>query len=173
MTVRTHDVKEARLAGQSSRERRADTPGLVTILVLSAWCGLLSGLLEVGSTVVRKRFVDLNQFYWTSRHFVWLVPLIDLLIFLALGVAVWLLVLCSPRRGRWLSTRLLCALTLLPPFWAAFPRIYGLAGLVLVVGVAVQLVPVLERHAAGLRRTVRVSLPLLACLVAALAASLW
>jgi arylsulfatase A-like enzyme len=173
MTGRTIDFKEARLAGRSSRERRSGPPGAVTFLALWAWCGLFSGLLEVGSTVVRKRFVDVNQFYWTSRHFVWLVPLINLLIFLALGVAVWLLALCSPRRARWISTRFLCALTLLPLFWAAFPRIYGLAGFVLVLGVAVQLAPVLERRAAGLRRVVRVSFPLLACLVAALAASLW
>ena len=161
------------MAGRSSRERGADAPGLVTLLVLSAWCGLFSGLLEVGSIVVRKRYFDLNQFYWTSRHFVWAVPLINLLIFLALGMAVWLLVLCIPHRGRRLSTRFLCAMTLLPPFWAAFPRIHALAGLILVAGFAVQLVPVLERHAAGLHRMVRVSFPLLACLVAALAASLW
>ncbi|GAC1473702.1 MAG: hypothetical protein NVSMB9_22800 [Isosphaeraceae bacterium] len=163
------------MVGRFFRERRADAPGPgpVTLLLLSAWCGLFSGLLEVGSIVVRKRFVDGNQFYWTSRHFVWLVPLINLLIFLALGVAAWLLVLASPKRGRWLSSRFLCALTLLPPFWAAFPRIYGPAGFVLMAGVAVQLVPVLERRAAGLHRIVRLSFPLLLCLVAALAASLW
>jgi hypothetical protein len=173
MTARTVDFKEARLAGRSSRERPSGEPGPVTFLALWAWCGLFSGLLEVGSTVVRKRFVDVNQFYWTSRHFVWLVPLINLLIFLALGVAVWLVALRSPRRSRRLWALLLCALTLLPPFWAAFPRIYGLAGFLLVLGVAVQLVPILERHVGGLRRLVRVSFPLLAGLVAVLAASLW
>jgi arylsulfatase A-like enzyme len=134
---------------------------------------LFSGLLEVGATVVRKRFIDINQFYWTSRHFVWLVPLVNLLIFLALGVTLWVVSRCSPDRGRWLATRFLCAMTLLSPFWAAFPRIHAAAGFLLVMGVAVQLVPVLERRAAGLQRIVWVSFPILTCLIAGLAASLW
>jgi arylsulfatase A-like enzyme len=142
-------------------------------LRVSAWCGLLSGLLEVGATVFRKHFIDFNQFYWKSRHFVWLVPLVNLMIFLAVGVALWLLVVYSPARGRWFSTRFLLLLTLLPPFWVAFSRIYSPAGVVLVAGVAAQLGPFLDRRVAGLQRVTRVSLPLLACLVAALAASLW
>ena len=36
--------------------------------------------------VLRKHTFDLNQFYWMSRHFVWLIPLTNLLIFLALGL---------------------------------------------------------------------------------------
>jgi arylsulfatase A-like enzyme len=141
--------------------------------MLSAWCGLFAGLLEVGATVARKRFVDVNQFYWTSRHFVWLVPLVNILIFLLLGLALWLLIVCRPDRGRWLSKRILCTLVLLPAFWAGFPRIHALAGSLLVLGVAVQLVPVLERRAGSLRRMAWVSFPFMLGLVGVLAASLW
>ena len=56
------------------------------VLILSLWCGLVAGPLEVGAIVLRKHTVDLNQFYWMSRHFVWLIPLTNLLIFLILGL---------------------------------------------------------------------------------------
>ena len=65
------------------------------------------------------------------------------------------------------------ALTLLPPIWAASPRIYGPAGFLLALGIAARLVPVLERHATGFRRLVRISFPVVAGLVPILAASLW
>ncbi len=83
------------------------------------------------------------------------------------------LVLCWRRRGPWLAPRLLCALTLLPPIWAASPGIYGPAGFLLALGFASRLVPALERHASGFRRLVRVSFPVVAGLVPILAASLW
>ena len=60
-------------------------------LVLSVWCGLVAGLMEVAAIVARKSFVDLNQFYWMSRHFVWLIPLTNVGIFLAVGVVLALL----------------------------------------------------------------------------------
>ena len=122
--------------------------------------------------MVRKQFVDLNHFYWMSRHFVWLIPLTNLLIFLALGLAFGLLALCGGR-GRWLAVRLLCALTVLPPLWATFPRIYGLAGIILAVGIAVRLVPSLERHSVGFRRCMTISFPVLAVITPLLAASVW
>ena len=75
--------------------------------MLSAWCGLVSGLLEVGVTILRKRTFDFNHLYWMSRHFVWLIPLVNLAIFLVLGMVLSVLVLCWRRRGRWLATRLL------------------------------------------------------------------
>ena len=137
------------------------------------WCGLVSGPLEVGAIVLRKHTVDLNQFYWMSRHFVWLIPLTDLLIFLALGLVAGAggPGLASP--GKLALRGCSARLTLLPLFWAAFPRIYGLAGFILALGVAARLVPVLERHAAGFRRCVALSFPVLAGLMPLLAASVW
>jgi arylsulfatase A-like enzyme len=143
------------------------------LLILSLWCGLLAGPLEVGATIVRKHTLDLNQFYWMSRHFVWLIPLTNLLIFLAAGAVLAPLAWLGGRRGRWLAARLLCALTLLPLAWAAFPRIYGLAGLLLCLGIAARLVPALGRHAAGFRRCVLASFPVLAIAMPLAAASIW
>jgi arylsulfatase A-like enzyme len=142
------------------------------IVLLSLWCGLVAGPLEVLAIVVRKHTIDLNRFYWMSRHFVWLIPLTNLLIFLGLGLAFWLIAVCS-RSGRWLAVRLLCALTLLPPFLAGFPRVYGLAWSVLALGTACRLVPALELRAAGFRRCVVVSFPVLISITPLLAGSFW
>jgi arylsulfatase A-like enzyme len=64
-------------------------------------------------------------------------------------------------------------MTLLPPIWAAFPTIYGLAGFLVALGIAARSVPVVEQHAIGFRRLVRVSFPVFAGLVPILVASLW
>ena len=78
-----------------SPDLAANRLGLLPFLVLSAWCGLVSGLLEVGVIILRKRTFDFNHLYWMSRHFVWLIPLINLvdlpcpgLGFVGLGLAL-------------------------------------------------------------------------------------
>ncbi len=155
------------------RDAGADRSGTGSLLLLAAWCGLASGLLEVGVTVLRKWTVDVNQFYWSSRHFVWLVPLIDLAIFLGLGTILSLTAWLSRRRMDGWSARVVGGLALLPPLLAAFPGIYGVAGLLLALGIVARLAPALSQRAAGFRQLVRVSLPLMAALVIIVAASLW
>ncbi len=147
--------------------------GRFPVLIVSVWCGLVSGLLEVGTIVVRKRTFDPNQLYEMSRHFVWLIPLTNLCLFLALGVTLKLLARAWPRRVDWLAPRLLASLTLLPPLLVGLPRIHGLAWFAVTLGVAARLVPALERHAAGFRRLLRLSFPIVAGLVLVLAATSW
>jgi hypothetical protein len=45
--------------------------GLIFSVILSAWCGLVAGLLEVGTMVLCKQVFDPDQFYRISHHFVW------------------------------------------------------------------------------------------------------
>jgi arylsulfatase A-like enzyme len=123
------------------------------------WCGLVAGLLEVGTIVLRKQAVDPNRLYWMSRHFVWMIPVTNLGIFLALGLLGCIVCFAWPRRGRWLLARVLGALTILPVLLIAFPRIYTVAFLVAALGVAARLVPVLEGHAGSFRRLVLVTSP--------------
>ncbi len=160
-------------AGATLGSRAAAGTGPLAILALSACCGLLSGLLEVGAIVVRKQTFDVNHLYGMSRHFVWLIPVTNLCIFLAIGVVAGLAVRAWPLRGRWLAVRVLGTLTLLPPLLAAFPQIYGLALLVAALGIAARLVPALERSTDGSRLLFPGSCLLLAGLVLALADSLW
>ena len=131
--------EEAGPTGSMSHEPAADQLGLWPLLVLSAWCGLVSGLLEVGTIILRKQTYDINRLYWMSRHFIWMVPLVNLVIFLVIGLVLSVLVLRWNRNGRWLATRLLCGLTLLPPIWASSPRLYGPAGILLALGFAARL----------------------------------
>ena len=147
--------------------------GPLSFLVLSAWCGLASGLLELLAIVLRKQVFDNNHFYMMTRHFVWLVPLSNLVIFLVSGAVLWLLLGWGSCGRTALARRLLGTMTLLAPLWAAFPRIYGPAGLLVAVGLSWRLVPLLERRAAALRRLIRLSLPLFVGAVALLAACVW
>ena len=107
MTSATAVFEEASSSGALSRDRSSRRLNLTPFLALSAWCGLLSGLLEVGATILRKQAFDLNHLYWISRHFVWLIPLLNLALFLVFGLVLSILTWCFPRHGGWLARRLL------------------------------------------------------------------
>ncbi len=154
-------------------EFRAKRPGLRAQLCVWAWCGLVAGLLEVGTIVLRKALVDPNQLYGMSRHFGWLIPVANLGVFLTVGLLGWIACRAWPRRGRWLCVRIACALTLLPMFLVALPRIYGAAGLVMMFGIAVRLVPFLERNRPGLQRLLQVGFPLAVAVLLILAVAPW
>jgi arylsulfatase A-like enzyme len=173
MQSRTSIAPEAGLAALSSHKAAARWRSALAFLGLSAWCGLAAGLLEAGAVVVRKEFFDWNRLYWMSRHFIWLIPLTNLVIFSAVGLLCWPLVRSRREGGRWLARRILATLAIVPVFWAAVPRIHVLAGIVVAMGLAARLVPALERHAAGWRRFVCVSFAPLAAAALVLALSLW
>ena len=113
-------VTRAGTDGLSTRDPAVNRPGVISLLLLTAWCGLVAGLLEVGTTVLRKHVFDPNQLYKLSRHFVWLIPLSNVAVFLALGLLGSGVVLMWPRRGRWLFLRVLGAMALLPALWLPF-----------------------------------------------------
>jgi arylsulfatase A-like enzyme len=142
------------------------------IIVLSFWCGLVAGPLEVGAIVLRKHTIDLNQFYWMSRHFVWLIPLTNLFVFAGLGLVFSILALGGAASHR-IAVRFLCTLTLLPPLLAAFSRIYGIAWVVLAWGIACVLVPALGFHGAAFKKCVRLSFPILAVVTPVVAGAVW
>jgi arylsulfatase A-like enzyme len=147
--------------------------GFIALLFLSAWCGLFAGLLEVGTIVLRKQLGDPDHFYSMSRHFVWLIPLTNLCVFLVLGLFGCGVVSLWPSRGRWLCTRGFGAMVLLPSVLVAFPRIYSLAWLIVALGLATQLVPLFERKSPSSRTLVMAGLPSAVLIVASLAAFLW
>ena len=129
MIASATDVQEIGTIGSLHPTPAMNRLGIGSLLLLSAWCGLVAGLLEVGTIVLRKQVFDPDHLYKMSRHFVWLIPVSNLCVFLALGLFGCGVILVWPRRGRWLFARVLCAMTLLPTILVAFPRIYS-AGLV-------------------------------------------
>jgi arylsulfatase A-like enzyme len=143
--------------------------GPLDVLVLSLWCGLAAGLLEVGARVLCRYIDTTYRLYNMSRHFVWLVPLTDLLLFSGIGLFLAVATKRWPRRGAWLSPRILCAFTILPMLMVAGPQIYTEAWLILSLGIASLLVPRLERHAIGMRWSLLKTFPCLLGLVLVLA----
>ncbi len=172
MTAPSSGLGKPGLAVSSPENCTGRRLGPLAILVLAAWCGLFAGLSEVGITVLRKKYIDIDKFYGMSDQFVWLVPAVNLLILGVLGASM-----CWVARwgalGQKVATRALATVTLIPPIWVAFPRIYGAAGLLVSMGVAMRLVPALERRAQGFERVIRYSFPAAFCLVLVLGASCW
>jgi arylsulfatase A-like enzyme len=127
----------------------------------------------VGTIVTRKEAFDSNHLYGMSRHFVWLIPVTNLGVFLVVGLLGWVIGLAWPRRSGWLLARIWCALVLLPMVLIAFPRIYSLAWLALTLGIAARLVPLLESNPRRFRRFVQVSFPVAIGILLLLGASPW
>jgi arylsulfatase A-like enzyme len=172
MNSETVSVDDVDTAESTATDFAAGRLGLISVLVLTSWCGLVAGLLEVGAILVRKSF-DPNRFSLMSRHFVWLIPVTNLVVFVALGFVGWLVIRAWPRRGPWLLARGLCALTIWPMLLAGAPRIFALGWLAVALGVASRVVPLLERNVARIGRLVWVSLPVPAATVVLLAAWPW
>src|SRR5271165_4898173 len=143
------------------------------VLILAAWCGLAAGLLEVGARILCRCINPTGRLYQVSRHFVWLAPLTYLLLFLAMGLFLAGITRLWPRRGGWLSRRLIVACALVPALMVAGPRIYVLAWMVLALGIASRLVTLLETHATGLRRWLLWSFPGLLGLILVVAGSVF
>jgi arylsulfatase A-like enzyme len=133
--------------------------GTFEILMLSAWCGLAGGLLEVGTRVLCRAIDPTKRLYFMSRHFVWLTPLANLVVFLGVGFCLVVLTRMWPRLGAWLSPRVLCALAILSALIVVSPQIYPEASLVLALGIASQLVAWLARFPDGTRRRLVWSFP--------------
>ncbi len=135
--------------------------GPFDVLVLSAWCGLVSGELEVGARIAYAAISSTNRLYSMTRHFVWLVPLIDLLLFATFGVLLAFATRLWPRPAGWLSPRLVLTWAILPVLIEAGRRIHIEAWLIVAMGIAACVSRILERHLEGSIRRLARSLPVL------------
>jgi arylsulfatase A-like enzyme len=169
----TDVVEEAGPIDKAAGHQRATLPGLIRFVAFSVWCGLAAGLLEVAAIVIRKEVVGPDHLYRTSRHFIWLIPLINVCVFAVVGLLVQIADWIRPTLGRWIGVRVLCALSLSPMLMIALPRLYSFACFVLALGAAARLLPFCERHAHGVHRVFRVSIPVLLALFLVLAALPW
>jgi hypothetical protein len=61
MTSRTDVVSKAETTGSATPGVAVSRLGLTSLLVLSAWCGLVAGSLEVSTIVFRKQVFDPNH----------------------------------------------------------------------------------------------------------------
>jgi arylsulfatase A-like enzyme len=170
-------------AGKSremSRSVSGDTPaatcmkrlGPWEVILLSAWCGAAGGLLEVAARVLCRMINPTNRLYMMTRHFVWLAPLSNLLLFSLAGTLLAMVAKRWPQSGAWLVTRIICIGAIFPTLVVISPQIYELAWVILAAGMAIRLAPRLEKGTRQLRRWLPLSFALLlgvilgtACLV--------
>jgi arylsulfatase A-like enzyme len=143
------------------------------VLTLSAWCGLVAGWLEVGTKVLCRSIDPTNRLYMMSRHFVWLTPFSNLLLFSSIGVLLATATKLCPRRGGWLIPRLICAGAILPALLVAGPQVYPVAWSILALGIASRLIPWMERPATRFLRILIGSFPVLLGSIPVLACLVW
>ena len=143
------------------------------MLALAAWLGLAAGWLEVGTRVLSKSLVGTNRLYLSTRHFVWLVPLSNLLLFFIGGVLLAAATKLWPRLGGWLSPRLICAAAVLPALTLAGRQIYTWAWVVVAAGIATNAVRWFERADFRWRRWLLLSSPVLLSSIPIMAAAVF
>jgi arylsulfatase A-like enzyme len=73
-------------------------PRRSTVLEMAAWFGLTGGCIDLLCILVKKTFIYKYTFLFESKHFVWMVPLSNLVILIAAGLALWALERLGPRR---------------------------------------------------------------------------
>lgn len=91
-----------RLAPDPSGDRLVPAPRAVSVVLLSAWTGLLTGLLELVVLLARKTLYSSAALgsLQINRHYAWMIPTANLLIFTAVGLVLGLLERIGPRAVR-------------------------------------------------------------------------
>ncbi len=146
-------------------QRAAPRLGPLDVLLLSIACGLAAGELEVAARIARRSLSSTDQLYLITRHFLWLAPLVDLALFLGFGALLAAATWRRPRFMGWLATRLVLGFAFLPALLEAGRGIYPEAWLILAMGLASCLAPLLERRQAGLWRWSALACAVLAAMV--------
>jgi arylsulfatase A-like enzyme len=170
--MRKDVISTAAIESQPAASERLNSARMVRrhlgawdVLALAAWCGLVAGWLEVGMRVLCKVLIGTNRLYMMTRHFVWLIPLSNWLLFLVGGLLLAAATKAWPRMFGWLSPRVICAFALMPALLVAGPQIYPWAWLILASGIAIRLVPWLARSEVAWRRWLIWGFPSLLSLV--------
>jgi arylsulfatase A-like enzyme len=132
-------------AGTEPDSARAIIDRRSGILSVAAWCGLASGLLEVLALVIRRTTHGGDGFYRISRHFVWMIPLTYLILFLLLGAGISVAWGRTPAFIKKLSARLFGILTIWPALLVGIPQVYPAAWLLVSIGIVEQFILLLRR----------------------------
>ena len=164
--MRLHRREESR--GWPSPAGTMPDSRAATLFETAAWFGMVTGLLELGMTLALKSYHDdAPGFFRGNRHVLWIIPVVDLAIFLAVGLLLGLVARLRPGKSAPLAAILpfLAALTVL----LTVRGLHAIACAILAGGITYRSSPGIWAHARRFRRLVRLSLPGLALAVAALA----
>ncbi|CAN5675119.1 hypothetical protein BH23PLA1_BH23PLA1_06630 [soil metagenome] len=144
-------------------------PNAGEIVLLGAWFGFLTGLLELASLLGQRQFLGVSSLglLQMNRHARWMIPVSNLMIFLAVGLLLAPLGFTRSARARWgalLVLNVLMFLTLV----LTFRGLYKFAYLFLTAGLASAAFRSARARSEGFRKLVGRSLPVLAIGVLAL-----
>ncbi len=147
--------------------------GAMDLLLLSIWCGLTAGLLEVAARMVCRTAFPTGRLYLMSRHFLWLTPLANLAVFLTLGLL--LAGVAAPLAPAWRMARPqgTWRFVIVPALMVAVPQVLPLAWFILALGIAWWVVTRLERNIRHPRQFLRWNIGGLFGVVAILAGAIF
>lgn len=132
------------------------------LLLTALWFGAIAGGFELAVVLIQS-FVDPRismDMLRRNRHYVWMIPLANMLIFAIVGFLTAVLARIRPRAANWLAWRISIALTALA-LLLNIEGLYAIASATLALGIAAIAAPWIERRAARLVRIARHSLPVL------------
>ena len=162
-TNTTHLAARPVLLSVPTRKAREPHPSACFVnprcaVMVSMWFGLITGLTELALAIGLKPLFDSSPgLFRMNRHIFWTMPVVDLALFLILGVAAATTLCLKPRAAaRWLLFPL-CMLAALT-FCLSFRKIHDLACLALACGLGYRIATWLEARAETLLRVVRRSL---------------
>lgn len=150
--------------GQPSRDpERASESDRLGVVRFAVWLGLLAWVAEY-SVLTFRRFALHKHLIWYIES-MWLAAVVYTLLFALVGLVLARLVRARPERWRRIAFSVLTGLAVLCILLVF--DIHHLAALVLSAGIGYQLGRAVAGHQAGARRIVRMSLPPLAAMSAA------
>jgi arylsulfatase A-like enzyme len=142
-------------------------PRIGSLLLLAAWFGIVAGLVEGTGLLLFQR---INWERWgpnlhVSADIFWISPIVDLILFSAVILALWTVGRLISKAGRLqVAAALLTALTLYDWF-AVTGRLSHMACLLLATGIGVAFSRWVARHEIAVLQIVRSTLPLVAGIV--------
>src|SRR5437773_2678477 len=105
-SARVTRLAEARAGDLPTSER---PPGPRAVAVAALWSGLVTGLLELGLTLALKPLhADAPGLFRENRNILWIIPLVNLVVFAVCGGLVVLAAWLRPRRAARLAGFLPC-----------------------------------------------------------------
>ena len=132
------------------------------LMLLSIWLGLVTGLLELGLVYARSHVVGWSTLsaLQISRHFPWMIPLANLVLFLGWGLVIVLIGRLWRRIGGQPSILLLSFPACLAPL-LVFPGLYRIAYVALAAGFATSVARWISAVPVQFCRLMTTSLPVL------------
>ncbi|TDI93314.1 MAG: DUF229 domain-containing protein [Caldithrix sp.] len=141
------------------------TVSSVQFLLIGAWFGLLTGIVEQGLFVFRRWLLE--RVLVMNPHWFWMKPVANLILFAVIALAIllvarlWLRVVPIRLSGVFIFMAFAAQLLL-------FPEVHKLAAIILATGLAFQFSKSIVAHARGFLTVVRRTSPWVAGLTAAL-----